>query len=156
MKITISDQVSRFIWKKWEKRLHGFSRYLLSANLLEDSSSGSVFEYFTYTQLLREVWRYLDVEYYDQVMVHNFQAKFTFFKWITNYLISSYVYSYERMPCNKPDRETKISVISLYKSLHKKGWLSAPCTDVWLWTMYSSFLLRKWSPISLQHRINCC
>lgn len=49
----------------------------------------------------------MDAEYYDQVIVHNFQAKFIFFKWITNCIISSYIYSYEKMPCKKPGRETK-------------------------------------------------
>lgn len=61
----------------------------------------------------------MDVEYYDQVIAHIFQAKLAFLK-ITNHLISPCVYSYERMPHKEPGRETKIRAFSLHKSPHKK------------------------------------
>lgn len=91
------------------------------------------------------IWRYLEIEYYDEVLAHDFQAKFTFLKWIMNYVISpSDNYSHERMTHKELGKETKRRVFP-YTKVHtrKGGWLSAPSTDAGLWTTALLFFLEN-------------
>ena len=103
-----------------------------SASLTEDLASGSTFGYFLFTLLLRKVWRYLDVEYYDRVTAHNFQANFTFLKWITNHLISPRLFLWENATQGTRQRNKDESFPRTKVCTRKGGCLSTLGTDAWL------------------------